>query len=411
MNRKSQATVVLIIMTIGTLLTMNKTGFWINLLHNGCMAAMIGGLADWFAITAIFKKPLGISWRTAILPRNRERIMDEIINFIGRDLLNTDNIMKDIVRYDMSKMCIEYFEKLGGRKRLKETVHPIVREFLKSSDSDNLASMLCSMLREHKDNNLVKDILVQIIKKSADAEKFNILIDLLNTFADKMLHDQKIRAILQPILHDIREEYKEGSALREMMVAMFDLDDDSLTNIIVEKLLKDCAELKDTENVQRQGLQHWISDTLPQQIIAGRYDTAILNAENKITAKIDIQKAIKNCIDEYKNNDIHISELTEKLDSLIDAGIDAFIANKASQEIFDSWLKKRLSIFAKESSPILLQMVKDKLNSYSTDDFIELVESHINNDLQMIRINGSLVGGTAGMFLYALIYFAERIYS
>ena len=46
-----------------------------GLVHNGFLAATIGGLADWFAVTALFRKPLGISFRTNILVRNRQRIM------------------------------------------------------------------------------------------------------------------------------------------------------------------------------------------------------------------------------------------------------------------------------------------------------------------------------------------------
>ena len=97
MSKKTQATLVLVIMFLGFIATYKLDSFWGLLLNHGFLAALIGGLADWFAVTALFRKPLGfISYRTEILPRNRERIMDEIVKFIGRDLLNPEYIINNI---------------------------------------------------------------------------------------------------------------------------------------------------------------------------------------------------------------------------------------------------------------------------------------------------------------------------
>ncbi|MBQ9487184.1 MAG: DUF445 family protein, partial [Selenomonadaceae bacterium] len=73
------------------LATTSAGQFFVGLLNHGFIAATIGGLADWFAVTALFRKPLGISYRTEILKRNRGRITDAIIEFVSSDLLNTEN--------------------------------------------------------------------------------------------------------------------------------------------------------------------------------------------------------------------------------------------------------------------------------------------------------------------------------
>ena len=73
MSKKTQATLVLVIMFLGFIATYKLDSFWGLLLNHGFLAALIGGLADWFAVTALFRKPLGfISYRTEILPRNRD---------------------------------------------------------------------------------------------------------------------------------------------------------------------------------------------------------------------------------------------------------------------------------------------------------------------------------------------------
>ncbi|MBR0103790.1 MAG: DUF445 family protein, partial [Selenomonadaceae bacterium] len=69
-------------------------GFILGLLNHGFLAATIGGMADWFGVTALFRKPLGIGFHTEILRRNRGRIMEAIVEFVGTDLLSTKNIME-----------------------------------------------------------------------------------------------------------------------------------------------------------------------------------------------------------------------------------------------------------------------------------------------------------------------------
>ncbi|WP_196599478.1 DUF445 domain-containing protein [Pectinatus frisingensis] len=411
MKRKSQATIVLIIMAIGALVTMNESSFILSLLHNGFLAATIGGLADWFAVTAIFKKPLGISWRTAILPRNRQRIMDEIISFIGLDLLSIDNIMKDIVRYDMAKMVIEYFDKLGGKKRLEDTINALVNEIIQNTGYDVWTDKFACILSKYKNTQLFKLALVELIKISANDGQINRFIAVLDIFARKLTSDTEFKSILQPILHDIIENYKQGSTLREMAIAMFDINDVTLMQNIDRKFLSNCAELKNEKSPQRQKLQQWLKITLPQNISSGKYDKILSEMEKKLVQKSAVEVILKKLQHYCRQSGNVGKDVAREITEYADAVLTGFSADYKAQKHFDTWLKERLSNFIKAHSSVILQMIKDKLNSYSTESFIILVENHVGNDLQMIRINGSLVGGIAGMVLYMAAYLAERIYS
>ena len=95
MQKKNKANLALGISAAGALGTFaaGGSGFAMGLFHHGFLAATIGGLADWFAVTALFHKPLGISYRTDVLRRNRQRLMDAIVTFAREDLLSTQNIM------------------------------------------------------------------------------------------------------------------------------------------------------------------------------------------------------------------------------------------------------------------------------------------------------------------------------
>ena len=103
MKKKYKATVALAISVLGAGATMSwpaSYGFWGGMLHNGFLAATIGGMADWFAVTAIFRKPLGISYKTEI-----------IINVLII-LSVIKNNCKEITKKDNGMASIEYLTHL-----------------------------------------------------------------------------------------------------------------------------------------------------------------------------------------------------------------------------------------------------------------------------------------------------------
>ena len=123
MNKKTMAGTALGISLLGAASTapISTGSFLGGLVHHGFLAASIGGLADWFAVTALFRKPLGISYRTEILTRNRQRIMQAVVDFAGNDLLNEDNIMQYVEQKNLSEMLVTYLES-NERKNIMNNI-------------------------------------------------------------------------------------------------------------------------------------------------------------------------------------------------------------------------------------------------------------------------------------------------
>ena len=89
MQKENQANLALAVSVFGAIGTAGQgSSLLVTTLHHGFLAATIGGLADWFAVKAIFGRPLGISHRTDILRRNRARIMESLVLFSSDDLLS-----------------------------------------------------------------------------------------------------------------------------------------------------------------------------------------------------------------------------------------------------------------------------------------------------------------------------------
>ena len=113
------------------LATSQLGNFFLNLFNHGFIAATIGGMADWFAVTALFRKPLGIGFHTEILKRSRGKITDAIIEFVEKDLLTPQNIMDLVKDENTAKLLTDYFENYQGREKIKSLANEVFKELWK----------------------------------------------------------------------------------------------------------------------------------------------------------------------------------------------------------------------------------------------------------------------------------------
>lgn len=185
------------------------------MLNHGFLAALIGGLADWFAVTALFRKPLGfISYRTEILPRNRERIMDEIVKFIGRDLLNPEYIINNIKNYNMAMMVVEYAQK-GGKEKAKVALKELVMQVINSLDTRKVGYSLASALKSRRKNFNIARIIIQFlldfIKTPAGDKCIDYIIKMVRATVPELLVKDFMHKLIDDNVSIIKEKYIKDS--------------------------------------------------------------------------------------------------------------------------------------------------------------------------------------------------------
>lgn len=415
MSKKTQATFVLCLMMIGFVCTYPLNSFWGNLLNHGFLAAVIGGLADWFAVTALFRKPLGfISYRTEILPRNRERIMDEIVNFIGRDLLNPQYIINNLKNYDMAIMVVDYANNLGGRGKLKFAIRELVLQVISSLDATKIGNSIATALKGRRKNFNMAHILIQFVHtflKTPAGDKFiDNLIKLVRTIAPDLIKTDFVANLIDRNIEIIRREYTKDKSMRELMFDMVDLSSRNLTNKLIKFIDEYCEKLLDYDSQERQRLMNFLSNKI--EILGKRdgYKHKVAQLEHYFfVKKFDFTGNLIVLIDKFRKNEQNTNELFAMVDEFIDNLLDDLAKNKTKQQQLNNWFMEKLSKFIQDNSQWVLDYLKGELLKYSQEDFVQLVESRVGDDLQMIRINGSVVGAFAGMGLFILSFIVERL--
>lgn len=427
------------------ILTGTGGGMFLGLLNHGFLAATIGGMADWFGVTALFRKPLGIGFHTEILRRNRARIMDAIVEFVGTDLLNTKNIMETVRDEDTAQLLIEYFEQNNGRAKIKTLVREILSELFSGLDTKKISTGVASILEleiKNLDAQKLFDAVIKVV--TSDKHSRRILIALLDT-GHKILQSKHMQEEILKKITELREAYEGDSAGRALVLSSMDLTDEKILNILnetVDKKISDAEKILNTkgmvdadtakaaeEMIQMFGgflkkaagslnTKKFLDDV--KSLFMEKFDSAGFvktwldvnvkgETDPKILEKLRRQQAanpnVKRVVEIERNPVIW----KEAVDFLVDAKIDEFKRSEKLQKKFDTLIKDFVENLLEEYRGQIPQMIRERLDKFSDDELTEFVEGHVADDLQMIRINGSVCGAIVGMFLYIVSQVIENL--
>ena len=405
-NKKFTATAALILSAVGAAATLPQAGasFWLNLVHHAFLAATVGGMADWFAVTAIFKKPLGISYRTDILRRNRERITESVAIFAADDLLSAKNIMSVVEEENTAQLMVDYLKERGGRERVKSLIEGALLKLAATTDTKKAAKILAPLVREGvrriaKDGEFVKNL--ALIPAEGDYRR--LVIKKIAECARDVYFDEAIQTYLLHSVTAMRREYEADSIGRTFVLSSVGLDDEKILALINDKVTKEIDGV-----IAGEGQTY--------ETISCEFSALLAGAWSGFDAAAFVEEKLRgDALEEYLAGVLQ-NILTgesqfwvEDLTAFIDRKIEEFAADKNMQRKFDVMVKKFIADETEKHHDALPAMIKERFAKWSDNELTEFVETRVDDDLQMIRINGSAVGAIVGMALYALVCGVEKV--
>jgi len=417
-NNKHKAAVTLGLVTAGYFVCYPFQSTFTGALLTGTFgAAMIGGLADWFAVSALFRRPLGISFRTAVIPRNRERIFASIIDMVQNQLLTTENIGRTLDRFDVADLLLRYWDEHGGRKDIQAILARIADELLQELDTERLAHVLDQLIRRGARQievaPLVTEALEWTMRNGYDKQLAKLVIAELSNLVKK----EQFQGILADLFVQARVVYERDLLRRRLanrlMEYLLDLSPDRMAALAQEKIVALLDDYESYHMVQER-VHNWI------QVILHR-----LAAEPVFRQKMEDWK------NEQVSKRLHLAEpLAGLIDRVKVLGRErlaeggswhSLLVQQSDQAMFglavDEDKRVKISRLAKTAflDFVVLHheeigvIVRDRLEQFTDKALADFIESRVGNDLQMIRINGSVVGGLVGMILFLLSYLAGSI--
>jgi uncharacterized membrane-anchored protein YjiN (DUF445 family) len=410
---KKIARVSLIIMGIGFVATIPFQGtFWVDLLQGGFEAGLVGGLADWFAVTALFRHPLGIPIpHTALLPKNRKRMTNALVSMLKNNWLSKESIQKKITQIHFTDKLIAILEKELQKEPLRKALIKMLKRLITLIDVEKLTPVIkkqiLSSLSNIEMNKLLALASSQLLNEQFDKKALDYLLKKAESWLNQEQTSYKLGAVSMNVLNKIELDGILQFALKSLQNI---LNEEKLGNIIKNLLLSVINSLKHERDPNREALILYIQKEIQglndnQQILDG-----LENWKNQLLAKWEPDQTIQNSLLQIQQTALEFVEGEDFIDTYLMPVLNRILDTlKEKREDLDQWIKKQITILVENNHELIGNLVQENLDKLDNKTLIDMMENNIGKDLQWIRVNGAVCGFIIGIFLtliHALTSFA-----
>lgn len=373
-------------------------------------AAMVGGVADWFAVTALFRHPFGLKIpHTAIIPKNKDKIGQNLSNFFRENFLSDSYVRENIEKYPIAQkagMIIRNNKRYISNKAIRA-----VYLLSKSFKYDQFHVYIKNTISKRIDEVDIKDIILRLAKeierKGHHQELVDFVLDSIKTWLKNPEHVEEVNNWIKRAL----KTDKEGKSTFTGTIKSWFMGSPDL-----HQYVEDFIEHLNSE--KGQGLRDDI-DLYFNRFIEGlkndeKFSEKVIGIKNSMIENVDIDGLIRGFFvevtkwveDDLTSND---SKIRNQIDDLIDYVSTLLIENEDVQK----WIKNQ----ALDHLPKLIIENAEKIDNYfiqyiqklNANEVSDMIEDKVGDDLQFIRINGTMVGGLVGLCIYSITHLISYV--
>jgi uncharacterized membrane-anchored protein YjiN (DUF445 family) len=421
MSYKQKANITLALVFLMFVFSAVCKHFWpqllaVNFSYYVFEAALIGGIADWFAVTALFRKPLNWPYHTALLPRNREKVIDSVSNIVQNDLLNANIIRFKIEQINLSKKLFELFEKNGQLQYLIRALTRRIVDWLNSFKPGTAAALLTPLLSRNLLKLQLGPLTKDFILHNLNNGQVDSWLETAILKLEKIAGQDKTRIFICNFLQDQKNEKVSQGFINNFIVALLEktggLNLQEAAASMQLQLIATIKCLKDKEHP----LRHTVREILRQTASELEQDFLIRDSleawKTEIIAKIPLNNLLENIIRALQEGteDYDKSVIKAYLEEILEAAWLFFRNNNLLSAKINSYLHTALSELLEYNQTFIGDIARDALAKLTNEDLIKFIEDKAGNDLQWIRINGSIIGGLVGIILFMFLRFIYEPY-
>lgn len=357
-------------------------------------AAMVGALADWFAVTALFRRPLGLPIpHTAIIPNNKDRIGESVGNFLEHNFMTPEVLADELQQVDFAGGIAAWLtipensRAVAGQivrgipalfrmiddKEVSNFIQLAVSAALKNMKFAPLAAEILSVLMADKRHQVLFDHFLRLASRTLEQNK---------PFIRQKIHDRSPRWIPKVVDEKFFENLLEE--LRNILNEMKDENSEwrSRFELSAQELVEKLRTSPDYEEKISLAIDQMLSHPLFQDYT----DHVLRDLRHRLTADAD-------------SGD---SQLVAQLDLAIRAFSDALGQDIVVQDKFNRWLREFATEAISSRREGIADLFKRVIRKWDADTVSRKFELYVGKDLQYIRINGTLVGGLVGLILHGV---------
>lgn len=357
-------------------------------------AAMVGALADWFAVTALFRYPLGLKIpHTNLIERKQKDLGENLGKFVKENFLNAPNIRPYIERLDVVALISNWLKQQNNQALLASELMQLFRKIIADLDDEEVKVFLASKSAE--------------ILKTIDYQK------IASSGIKYWINNNEHQVLLDNILPELRN-YVEGNQqlirdrISENRPFISFLAGKKISREVTDGIAEFILEIEENDQHPfRRKLTTYLAefsdDLLTSVTWKEKFEeltTTFVSAENLEVYAKDAWDAIKNILEEsledpFSGLQIHLRKNIEKLS-------DSLNQDLVLRQRLNQWIRHFLYRMILKNSAEVEVLISQTVSGWEGKELSRKLELEVGKDLQYIRVNGTLVGGLVGLTIYTL---------
>ncbi|HEX2197824.1 MAG TPA: DUF445 domain-containing protein [Burkholderiales bacterium] len=368
---------------------------WLFYVSATAEAAMIGAIADWFAVTALFRHPLNLRFipHTAVIPRNKARIASGLSAFLQQNFLSSEAVVARIAAFHPARTLCGWLMQPASAGMLAGYLARLLAYAAGAVDDARVRGFLLRTVAQAARRADIASALAQLLDVLTENRRHHALLDEALASLDDLLAREDTRRF-------IAREVAGSAPLLKYLSDLFHLKLDERAALrIVDVALRKLTEV-------RQDRDHELR---------ARFDAFVLRFVEKLKSDGAMRERVHRLRDEVLDSPAlagYVGGLWDELrawlrdeQALMEAKGAAWLsqfgellqADAAIQQWLDEQILAAIPPLVEEHRAGIGRFVEDQINAWQETRLVEELERHVGADLQYIRINGTVVGGLVGL--------------
>ncbi len=361
-------------------------------------AGMVGGMADWFAVTALFRRPLGLPIpHTAIIPENKDRIADTMAVFLRDNFLTPQVVARRLAGMNLAGAAGDWLADptRGGSTRLRDGAAELLAQVLESLDPERLGTQVRGGLFRQIDRLEVSPLIGQMLAAAIADKRHMPVIESLVRWTGLTLEDNE--ELIRELIHRRANAVLRWTGL-----------DETLANSVLDGLYKLLAEV--------------IVD--PAHPLRGKVEEGLAKLADDLQHDAELRERVERLKSELMTNPA-VSRWWQGVWERLRTGMLARLRRPAGesggqiaealtelgrhlrddpalQRQINRYTRRTVVGIASRYGDQIVRLVSETVKRWDAQTVTDRIEGAVGRDLQFIRINGTLVGGLAGVAIHAV---------
>ena len=389
---------------------------WYQPLYWAVQSALIGSVADWFAVTALFRKPLGFPYHTALIPRNKDRLINGVIKLVETKMLTKERCKVLLKNVQFVPLFEKFLLSPEGQRAARLVIHQGLHLLWKSQTNEEWAQWGAKRIRGLLQQHSLVPVLKHVLLDLCEHNRYeSMVVQVLNVIQERINHPAMVTWLTAVVAEEAHKKKRKGF-WSDFLISMSEATDvvnyQEMAEAIVQEAYAMLESWKRPNSPERIAwLRQWVE---PIRNIEENHEVcdALDEAWERWIREQDWESVIENHLCPYIEELLLIGDENGETPAQVLVNIALELWNVYGQsEDLRNRIEKTLhdigDYVLEQGYDLIETIIRQVLGGLSTDKFIYFIESKVEDDLSWIRINGAIVGAVAGLLVWT---FLEYVY-